>query len=244
MTDSPIRGATAPAARRSHRETFDRAHGTTAKNALLWRLAREAYGDEYPEEIQAWGMTTWWTLGQFISGLRVGPGQRLVDLACGRAGVGLWLARATGAQLTGVDWSPVAVAEATAALHNSCRRDGHPSSSATSLQRVLKRVALTARSAPMPFSSQLTESRSSRRWRGSCDPAADSSSRPTRATTLTGNCSSRLETDHPCGRARCRKPPRDSALARRSQAHVRRVARQRRRAPRDPGRRIARRPDR
>jgi ubiquinone/menaquinone biosynthesis C-methylase UbiE len=80
----------------------------------MWRLAREAYGADYPEELQPWGMTTWWALGRFVSGLRVGAGQHLLDLACGRGGVGLWLARATGAQLTGVDWSPAAVREATA----------------------------------------------------------------------------------------------------------------------------------
>jgi ubiquinone/menaquinone biosynthesis C-methylase UbiE len=114
MSESPIRGASAPLPPDLTPESFDRAHGTTAKADLLWRLAREAYGDDYPHEIEAWGMTTWWTLGQFIAGLRVGPGQQLVDLACGRAGVGLWLARATGAQLTGVDWSPVAVSEAAA----------------------------------------------------------------------------------------------------------------------------------
>jgi ubiquinone/menaquinone biosynthesis C-methylase UbiE len=33
----------------------------------------------------------------------------LVDLACGRGGPGLWLCRATGADLVGVDWSPVGV---------------------------------------------------------------------------------------------------------------------------------------
>jgi hypothetical protein len=66
----------------------------------MWRLAREAYGADYPGELQPWGVTTWWTLGRFISGLRVGAGQHLLDLACGRGGVGLWLARATGAQLT------------------------------------------------------------------------------------------------------------------------------------------------
>jgi ubiquinone/menaquinone biosynthesis C-methylase UbiE len=113
MSDSPIRGAVVPLRDGITPEDFDRAHGTTAKNELLWRLSREAYGDDYPAEIQPWGMTTWWTLGQFIAGLRVGPGQQLVDLACGRAGVGLWLARATGAQLTGVDWSPIAVSVAT-----------------------------------------------------------------------------------------------------------------------------------
>jgi ubiquinone/menaquinone biosynthesis C-methylase UbiE len=114
MSDNPIRGAVVPPRADLSPESFDRAHGTTAKSELLWRLSREAYGDDYPNEVQPWGMTTWWTLGQFIAGLRVGPGQQLVDLACGRAGVGLWLARATGAQLTGVDWSPAAVSEATA----------------------------------------------------------------------------------------------------------------------------------
>lgn len=109
-----MRGAHVPPRDDITPEAFDRAHGTTAKNELLWRLSREAYGDDYPDEIQPWGMTTWWTLGQFVAGLRVGRGQRLVDLACGRAGVGLWLARATGAQLTGVDWSPAAVSAATA----------------------------------------------------------------------------------------------------------------------------------
>lgn len=114
MSDGPIRGAVVPPRGDLTPESFDRAHGTTAKSELLWRLSREAYGDDYPDEVQPWGMTTWWTLGQFIAGLRVGPGQQLIDLACGRAGVGLWLARATGAQLTGVDWSPAAVVEASA----------------------------------------------------------------------------------------------------------------------------------
>jgi ubiquinone/menaquinone biosynthesis C-methylase UbiE len=113
MSDSPIRGAVVPPRDDLTPESFDHAHGETAKNELLWRLSREAYGADYPSEVEPWGMTTWWTLGQFIGGLRVGPGQHLVDLACGRAGVGLWLARATGAQLTGVDWSPIAVSVAT-----------------------------------------------------------------------------------------------------------------------------------
>lgn len=114
MTDSQVRGAVVPPRAEITPETFDRAHGTTAKSELMWRMAREAYGADYPEELQAWGMTTWWTLGRFISGLRISTGQHLVDLACGRGGVGLWLARATGAQLTGVDWSPAGVREAAA----------------------------------------------------------------------------------------------------------------------------------
>jgi SAM-dependent methyltransferase len=92
--------------------SFDVAHGSTAKNKLLWRLAAEAYGCDYPAEIEAWGMTTWWTLGRYVSELMVGPGQTFADLACGRGGPGLWVARATGADLIGVDWSPAGVAEA------------------------------------------------------------------------------------------------------------------------------------
>jgi SAM-dependent methyltransferase len=37
----------------------------------------------------------------------------LVDLACGRGGPGMWLARATGARLVGVDFSAEAVRQAT-----------------------------------------------------------------------------------------------------------------------------------
>jgi ubiquinone/menaquinone biosynthesis C-methylase UbiE len=94
--------------------TFDQAHGVTARSELIWRLAAQAYGPDYPAEVQPWGLTTWWVLGRCISALRVGPGQTLVDMACGRGGPGLWLARATGAGLTGVDWSPVAVEAAGA----------------------------------------------------------------------------------------------------------------------------------
>jgi ubiquinone/menaquinone biosynthesis C-methylase UbiE len=54
-------------------------------------------------------MTTWWTLGRFVSGLRLSPGELLLDLACGRGGVGLWLARALEVELIGVDWSGAGV---------------------------------------------------------------------------------------------------------------------------------------
>jgi len=93
---------------------FDQAHSVTARSELVWRLAAQAYGEDYPAEVQPWGMTTFWVLGRCVSGLRVGPGHLLVDLACGRGGPGLWLARATGASLIGVDWSPVGVEAASA----------------------------------------------------------------------------------------------------------------------------------
>jgi ubiquinone/menaquinone biosynthesis C-methylase UbiE len=106
-------GAVVPA-RGIAAEDFDRAHEETAKSPLLWALSESAYGADCPTEIQAWGMTTWWTLGRFVSGLRLAPGEVLLDLACGRGGVGLWLARALQTRLVGVDWSPAGVREATA----------------------------------------------------------------------------------------------------------------------------------
>jgi hypothetical protein len=65
-------------------EDFDRAHGQAAKSELLWQVSNRAYGADCPTELQAWGMTTWWTLGRFISALRLRPGRLLLDLACGR----------------------------------------------------------------------------------------------------------------------------------------------------------------
>jgi ubiquinone/menaquinone biosynthesis C-methylase UbiE len=113
MTGSDLpRGAVMPP-RPITSEDFDRAHGQTAKNDLLWQISSAAFGEDCPTEIQAWGTTTWWTLGRFVSGLRLAPGQVLLDLACGRGGVGLWLARALHAELVGVDWSPKGVHEAT-----------------------------------------------------------------------------------------------------------------------------------
>ena len=96
MTHSHVRGAVVPQRDGVTPESFDRAHGITASE-LMWRLSREAYGPDYPDDVQPFGMTIWWTLGRFISGLRLGGGRHLVDLACGRGGVGLWLARATRA---------------------------------------------------------------------------------------------------------------------------------------------------
>jgi SAM-dependent methyltransferase len=51
-------------------------------------------------------------LPELLAGLRLRPGDTLLDLACGRAGYGLTVAQATGAALVGVDFSARALAEA------------------------------------------------------------------------------------------------------------------------------------
>ena len=93
-------------------DDFDQLLAATAGSALLQKIRADAFGDEFTG-LETWSDTTWRLLGRLVAGLRIGPGGRLGDLACGLGEPGLWLARATGADLVGVDWSRVAVAEAT-----------------------------------------------------------------------------------------------------------------------------------
>ncbi len=76
----------------------------------MGQLTAEAYGRDFPAEVDPYSSCTWWTLGQYVAWLRLGPESTLADLGCGRGGVGLWLARAFSCSLVGVDISPAGVA--------------------------------------------------------------------------------------------------------------------------------------
>jgi ubiquinone/menaquinone biosynthesis C-methylase UbiE len=52
-------------------------------------------------------------LGALVDGLHIDDRRRFADIACGAGGPGLLVAQETGAQLTGVDLSPVAIDVAT-----------------------------------------------------------------------------------------------------------------------------------
>jgi len=82
-------------------------HSPTLRN--VWRVV---YGLDYPEEADPFSFVTLTDLHRMAGELEVGHGQTVVDLACGRGGPGLWIARETGASLVGVDFSEVAVAQA------------------------------------------------------------------------------------------------------------------------------------
>ena len=74
----------APDQRTSIQENFDRSHATHARSATLQRIWRDAYGDEYPEETSPSNFIPRSTLRRLADALRVGPGDTLVDLGCGR----------------------------------------------------------------------------------------------------------------------------------------------------------------
>ena len=98
----------------SLREDADRFHAARATGGLHLRLVAEAFGQEYPAQVEPSSSCTWTVLGEMVRRLRLRPDDLLVDLGCGRGGTGLWLARALTARLVGVDLSPVGVELATA----------------------------------------------------------------------------------------------------------------------------------
>ena len=78
------------------------------------RIWQDVFGDEYPNGLDPYSFISRTELGRFAAELRVGRGETLVDLGCGRGGPGLWVAGATGAHLIGVDISENALEAARA----------------------------------------------------------------------------------------------------------------------------------
>lgn len=91
---------------------FDDAYTRQDRRETRRRIGRDVYGDEYPELADPYSFTTRTELGRIAAETRTGPGERLVDLGCGRGGPGLVVAVRTGARLLGLDISEVALAEA------------------------------------------------------------------------------------------------------------------------------------
>lgn len=100
----------------SLREHADVFHAARGAGGLQLQLAAQAWGDEYPWEVEPSSSCTWSVLGEMVRRLRLRPDDLLVDLGCGRGGTGLWLARAFSARLIGIDFSPVGVDLATARI--------------------------------------------------------------------------------------------------------------------------------
>ena len=65
-----------------------------------------------PPELVSTSLLSMAGLQEIAGMLALGPDDVLLDLACGRGGYGLWLARESGCHLVGVDFSEVAVADA------------------------------------------------------------------------------------------------------------------------------------
>ena len=102
--------STAPELFRPTPEMFDEFIKISAARSLV-ALIDQALGP-FPLHVEPFSHVTREGLERVLAELQLEPDDHLVDLCCGRGGIGLWFARESGARLTGIDFSPFAVAEA------------------------------------------------------------------------------------------------------------------------------------
>jgi SAM-dependent methyltransferase len=107
MTDRPVPTTT------DWRQVFEDTYAAAASptQEQIWR---EVFGDEYPAGLDPYSFVTRSELARFAEEVRVGAGDSLVDIGCGRGGAGLWVAAATGAELIGIDIAETALVAARA----------------------------------------------------------------------------------------------------------------------------------
>ena len=98
----------------SQARTWNAFYGEPRVAEFRRRLYLGAFGEEYPAEEATDGYITRSELRAMADALRVGPGQRIADLGCGRGGPGQWIANITGTALVGIDFSEVALEQARA----------------------------------------------------------------------------------------------------------------------------------
>jgi ubiquinone/menaquinone biosynthesis C-methylase UbiE len=91
---------------------FDEGFAAIAASPGMRRVW-QAIDPDLPPEIEPFSFVSVALLGHVAHALALSPGQTLVDLGCGRGGPGLWLAQSQGVSLIGVDFSPVAVQQAS-----------------------------------------------------------------------------------------------------------------------------------
>jgi ubiquinone/menaquinone biosynthesis C-methylase UbiE len=91
-------------------EHFDTWYAAMTPQSARDRLWQEHLG--LPPEMVSSSLLSLDGLREIQPLLDLGPGKVLLDLACGRGGYGMWLARDTGCEVVGVDFSAVAVEDA------------------------------------------------------------------------------------------------------------------------------------
>jgi SAM-dependent methyltransferase len=89
---------------------FDRWYADRVESPVADELAQRVLG--LPPDLQSTSLLGGDGLEEVVAALDLRGGQVLLDLACGRGGYGLEIARRSGAQVVGVDFSAVAIGQA------------------------------------------------------------------------------------------------------------------------------------
>jgi SAM-dependent methyltransferase len=98
-------------------EIFDKAF----TDVVVSDWTKRVLGAGLPDDVEPFSFITAAGLEEIAAALADCRGSTLVDLACGQEGPGLWLARRIGADLIGVDFSPVGIAQARERAERSAR---------------------------------------------------------------------------------------------------------------------------
>lgn len=92
-------------------EYFDSWYSDIAASSLRQQVFTDYLG--LPAEVGPSNHVPLDGLRAIATALEVSAGERIADLACGRGGPGMWIARELGVQLIGVDFSGEAIRQAT-----------------------------------------------------------------------------------------------------------------------------------
>ncbi|MFX1409563.1 MAG: class I SAM-dependent methyltransferase [Promethearchaeota archaeon] len=79
------------------------------KSQIVQEIFRKFYGNDYPEDLAIDSFVTMTDLRNIVKYLKIKPGETFLDIGCGKAGPGLWIAREINANYVGIDLSEVAI---------------------------------------------------------------------------------------------------------------------------------------
>lgn len=87
---------------------YNEYYAATRASAVYAEFCRRLYGDDFSQH----GFAGLDQLHRLLEVSGLGPGKRALDLGCGNGAMAAYMAATTGAHVTGLDYSPVAIAQA------------------------------------------------------------------------------------------------------------------------------------
>ena len=98
--------------RPSLKQSFEDVYEETADSSTFKNIYRNVFGSEYAEEADTCGFTTKSDIENSKRHIGLAPDEKLADIACGRGGNGLTVARDLKTRLVGLDLSEKAIQSA------------------------------------------------------------------------------------------------------------------------------------